>query len=43
MASLVLETGAGIKSPFWREVVAAAISPSTGFNRYVMNKRDIFR
>jgi hypothetical protein len=42
MASLVLETGGGIKSPFWREVAAAAISPSTGFNRNVMGLRTVF-
>lgn len=42
MASLVLETGGGIKSPFWREVAAAAISPPTGFNRLAMGRKDIF-
>src|SRR3954469_1743245 len=41
MASLVLETGGGM-SPFWREVAAAAISPSTGFNRIAMGRKDIF-
>jgi hypothetical protein len=38
MSSLLLEKGGGL-SPFWREVAAAAISPSTGFNRLVMGKR----
>ena len=36
MASLVLEHGHG--GP-WREAVAAAISPSTGYNRLVYGKR----
>ena len=38
MSSLLLEKGGGLP-PFWREVAAAAISPSTGFNRLVMGKR----
>jgi hypothetical protein len=37
MSSLLLEKGGGLP-PFWREVAAAAISPSTGFNRLVMGK-----
>ncbi len=37
MASLVLEKGDG--PMFWREVGAAAISPSTGFNRLAFDKR----
>ena len=37
MAHLVLENGRG--SRFWRELGAAAISPSTGFNRLVYGKR----
>jgi hypothetical protein len=37
MASLVLEKGYGDSA--WREVSAAAISPSTGFNRYAFSKR----
>jgi hypothetical protein len=41
MASLVLETGGGM-SPFWREIAAAGISPSTGFNRLAMGRKDIF-
>jgi hypothetical protein len=36
MANLVLETGGGLP-PFWRETVAAAISPSQAFNRHVMH------
>ena len=38
MANLVLEQGGGL-SPKWREVVAAAISPPTGFNRTVFGNR----
>jgi hypothetical protein len=38
MSSLLLEKGGGLP-PFWREVAAAAISPSTGYNRLVMGKR----
>ena len=38
MASLVLEHGEGVPKPL-REVVAAVISPSTGFNRLVYGKR----
>jgi hypothetical protein len=34
MANLVLEQGGGM-NPFWRETVAAAVSPSTAFNRYL--------
>jgi hypothetical protein len=41
MASLVLERGGGM-SPFWREWVATAISPSLGFNRGVMGYDSIF-
>jgi len=37
MASLVLEKGNG--SSFWRELSAAAISPSTGFNRLAFRER----
>lgn len=37
MSSLVLEKGEGPK--FWREVSAAVISPSTGFNRLAFDKR----
>jgi hypothetical protein len=37
MSSLVLEQGYG--SSTWREVGAAAISPSTGFNRVAFGKR----
>ena len=42
MANLLLETGGGIKAPSWREVAAAAISPSTGFNRNFMGRKNIF-
>ena len=35
MANLLLETGGGLP-PFWRETVAAGISPSLAFNRHVM-------
>ena len=38
MSSLLLEKGGGLP-PFWREVAATAISPSTGFNRLVMGRR----
>jgi hypothetical protein len=38
MSSLLLEKGGGLP-PFWREAAAAAISPSTGFNRIVMGRR----
>jgi hypothetical protein len=38
MSSLLLEKGGGM-SPFWRETAAAAVSPSTGFNRWVMGRR----
>jgi hypothetical protein len=36
MANLVLETGGGLP-PFWRETVAAVVSPSQAFNRHVMH------
>lgn len=35
MANLLLEKGGGLP-PFWRETVAAGISPSLAFNRHVM-------
>src|SRR5256885_5220731 len=38
MASLVLE-GGGDHPEFWRQVAAALISPSTGFNRLVFGER----
>lgn len=38
MASLLLESGGG-RPGFWRELGAAALSPSTGFNRLVFGKR----
>ena len=38
MSSLVLEHGDGVPR-FWREVVAAGISPSTGFNRLAFGER----
>ena len=38
MASLLLE-GSGERPGFWREVGAALISPSTGFNRLVFGER----
>jgi len=38
MASLVLEHGDGVPG-FWREVAAASISPSTGFNRLAFGDR----
>ena len=37
MANLVLEQGGGM-SPFWRETVAAAVSPATAFNRYLQGR-----
>lgn len=36
MANLLLETGGGLP-PFWRETVAAFVSPSQAFNRHVMH------
>ncbi len=38
MSSLVLEKGGGMSRP-WREAAAAAISPSSGFNRLVFADR----
>ena len=38
MSNLVLEQGGGMPR-FWREAAAAAISPSTGFNRLVFDDR----
>jgi hypothetical protein len=38
MASLVLEKGNALPR-FWREVTAAAVSPSTGFNRLAFGNR----
>jgi hypothetical protein len=38
MANLLLETGGGM-SPFWRETVAAAVSPSQAFSRHVMHEQ----
>ena len=38
MSSLVLEHGDGVPR-FWREVIAAGISPSTGFNRLAFGER----
>ena len=38
MSNLVLEKETRL-SPFWRETAAAAISPSTGFNRLAFGKR----
>lgn len=38
MSSLVLEKGGGM-SPFWRELAAAAIAPSAGFNRQAFGER----
>ncbi|HUP94902.1 MAG TPA: DUF3943 domain-containing protein [Burkholderiales bacterium] len=38
MSQLVLEQGGGM-SPAWRELAAAAISPSTGFNRWAFGNR----
>ena len=37
MASLVLESDS--LAPFWRELVAGSISPSTGFNRFAFGSR----
>lgn len=39
MASLLLESGEGGRPGFWRELGAAAISPSTGFNRLAFGDR----
>jgi hypothetical protein len=39
IASLLLESNAGGSPGFWRELGAAAISPSTGYNRLVYGKR----
>ncbi|TJY61021.1 DUF3943 domain-containing protein [Sinimarinibacterium sp. CAU 1509] len=39
LASLLLESGDGGAPGFWRELGAAAISPSTGLNRLVYGKR----
>jgi len=39
MASLLLESGNGGRPGFWRELGAAAISPSTGFNRLAFGER----
>jgi hypothetical protein len=39
MASLLLESGNGGPPGFWRELGAAFISPSTGFNRLAYGKR----
>jgi uncharacterized membrane protein len=36
MSNLLLETGGGLP-PFWRETVAAVVSPSQAFNRHVMH------
>lgn len=38
MSNLVLEKGGGMSRP-WREAVAAAVSPSSGFNRLVFADR----
>lgn len=38
MASLLLESGNG-QPGFWRELGAAALSPATGFNRWVFGQR----
>ena len=38
MANLILENAEGAPR-FWREVAAAAVSPSTGFNRLAFGKR----
>jgi hypothetical protein len=38
MSNLLLEKGGGLP-PFWREAAAAAISPSSGFNRLVMGRK----
>ncbi|MGB7740125.1 MAG: DUF3943 domain-containing protein, partial [Steroidobacteraceae bacterium] len=39
MASLLLESSASGKPGFWRELGAAVISPSTGFNRLAFDTR----
>jgi hypothetical protein len=39
MASLVLESAGGERPDVWRELAAALISPSTGFNRLVFGER----
>lgn len=39
MASLLLESGKGSRPGFWSELGAAAMSPSTGFNRLVFGER----
>jgi len=39
MASLLLESGEGGPPGFWRELGAAAMSPSTGFNRWAYGGR----
>lgn len=39
LASLLLESSPGGDPGFWRELGAAAISPSTGFNRLVFGQR----
>lgn len=39
LASLMLESGSGGRPGFWREFGAAAISPSTGFNRWAYKDR----
>jgi hypothetical protein len=39
LASLLLESGDGADPGFWHELGAAAISPSTGFNRLVFGSR----
>ncbi len=38
MSNLILEHGGGMPR-FWRELAAAAVSPSTGFNRLVFSDR----
>ena len=45
MASLLLESGPGGRPGFWRELGAAALSPSTGFNRWAYRDRfdSVFR
>lgn len=45
MASLLLESGDGGRPTVWRELGAAALSPSTGFNRLVYGNRfdSVFR
>ena len=39
MASLLLESGTGRNANFWRELGAAAMSPSSGFNRWFHGSR----